>query len=72
MSSSLQHAETLIKKGFAIIPLKKNEKGNTDPEILERDYILDHFKQPLMHPEKGYAMWDVDGNQGVNLEKITG
>ena len=22
-----------------------------------------------MHPEKGYAMWDVDGNQGVNLEK---
>jgi len=69
MSSSLQHAETLIKKGYAIIPLKKNEKGNTDPEIIKRDYTLDHFKEPLLHPEKGYAMWDVDGNQGINLEK---
>ena len=68
MSSSLQQAELLINKKIAIVPLKKNEKKNYDPKIIERDYSLEQIKNPLLN-EKGFAMWDAEGNLAVNLEK---
>ena len=40
-NNNLENAKALIQQGFAIIPLKKNQKHNTDKNILERDYTLE-------------------------------
>ena len=55
--------KALIQQGFAIIPLKKNQKHNTDKNILERDYTLEDILNPIDNA------WDSDGNLGINLKK---
>ena len=61
--SSIETAEALIKQGFAIVPLKKNKKHNTDSDILERDYTIQDVLNPINNA------WDSDGNLGINLKK---
>jgi len=61
--SNIAEAEALIKKGFAIVPLKKEKKHNSDKEILERDYTIEHILNPINNA------WDSDGNLGINLRK---
>ena len=68
MQKQIQHAKSLMEQGFKIIPLYKNAKHNGDTLIMERDYTLEHLEKPLLN-KGGIPMWDVDGNQGINLEK---
>ena len=62
-NNNLENAKALIQQGFAIIPLKKNQKHNTDKNILERDYTLEDILNPIDNA------WDSDGNLGINLKK---
>ena len=68
MQKQIQHAKALMEQGFKIIPLFKNSKFNGDTQIIDRDYTLEHLAKPLLN-KSGAPMWDVDGNQGINLEK---
>jgi hypothetical protein len=68
MQKQIQHAKALMEQGFKIIPLYKNSKFNGDTLIIDRDYTLEHLEKPLLN-KTGFPMWDVDGNQGLNLEK---
>ena len=61
--SSIETARALINQGFAIVPLKKNKKHNTDSDILERDYTIQDVLNPINNA------WDSDGNLGINLKK---
>jgi hypothetical protein len=63
MMNNIENAKALIQQGFAIIPLKKNQKHNTDKNILERDYTLEDILNPIDNA------WDSDGNLGINLKK---
>ena len=58
---NIQTAEALLQKGFAVVPLKRNAKHNTDPEILERRYTVEDIRNPINN------YWDRDGNLGINL-----
>ena len=58
---NIQTAEALLQKGFAVVPLKRNAKHNTDPEILERRYTVEDILNPID------SAWDSDGNLGINL-----
>ena len=62
-NNNLENAKALIQQGFAIIPLKKYQKHNTDKNILERDYTLEDILNPIDNA------WDSDGNLGINLKK---
>ena len=63
MSNNIKSAEALMSQGFAVIPLKKNQKHNTDKDILKRDYTLKDILNPIDNA------WDSDGNLGINLAK---
>ena len=47
MSNNIKSAEALMSQGFAVIPLKKNQKHNTDKDILKRDYTLKDILNPI-------------------------
>ena len=61
MSHNIETAKALIQQGFAIIPLKKYQKHNTDKNILERRYTVEDILNPID------SAWDSDGNLGINL-----
>ena len=47
MSHNIETAKALIQQGFAIIPLKKYQKHNTDKNILERRYTVEDILNPI-------------------------
>ena len=50
MSHNIETAKALIQQGFAIIPLKKYQKHNTDKNILERRYTVEDILNPIDRP----------------------